>query len=348
MSYQVETVSSRNKRQLAKVVALLEAEQISLDGNLDYTCVIRDDDENIIATGSAFGNTLRCLAVSKAHQGEGLLNLIISHLVQHQFSRGNSHLFVYTKVETSRFFQDLGFYELATVSDKLVFMENKKTGFADFLQTLSQDGSKTGEKVGGLVMNANPFTKGHLYLVEKAAKECDLLHLFVVSEDVSFVPFSVRKALIQEGTAHLDNIIFHNTGDYIISNATFPSYFLKDEGIVMESHARLDLSIFTQIAQHLGIQIRYVGEEPTSAVTGLYNKVMVEELEQQGISCVVVPRKEESNLVISASTVRQALKEGDWDRVESMVPPCTLGFFKSQEGAEIIKTLQEAESVIHH
>ena len=58
-----------------QVDKLLLAEGIRRDGNLDYTCGMYDDDMNIIATGSCFGNTLRCMAVSSAHQGEGLMNV---------------------------------------------------------------------------------------------------------------------------------------------------------------------------------------------------------------------------------------------------------------------------------
>ena len=96
-------------------------------------------------------------------------------------------------------------------------------------------------------MNANPFTLGHQYLVETAAASCDLLHLFIVSEDSSLVPFSVRKKLVMEGTAHLSNICYHESGPYIISSATFPSYFQKDETAVIESHARLDPVSYTHL-----------------------------------------------------------------------------------------------------
>lgn len=108
-------------------------------------------------------------------------------------------------------------------------------------------------------MNANPFTLGHRYLVEQACKENDWLHLFMVSEDASYFPYAVRKRLIKEGTADLKNIIYHDSGPYIISSATFPSYFQKDDLAVIESHANLDLAIFVKIAERLGIKARYVG-----------------------------------------------------------------------------------------
>ena len=203
---------------------LLAAEGIRRDANLDYTCGMYDDEMNLIATGSCFGNTLRCMAVSHTHQGEGLMNSIVSHLIEVQFSRENTHLFLYTKCDSARFFGDLGFYEIARINGQIVFMENKRTGFSSYLNSLEKQ-KESAPRIAALVMNANPFTLGHQYLVEKAASENDILHLFIVSEDASLVPFSVRKKLVMEGTAHLKNIRYHDSGPYIISNATFPSYF---------------------------------------------------------------------------------------------------------------------------
>ena len=266
--YYISQIYPSDKRANAEVDALLISEGIRRDANLDYTCGMYDDEMHIIATGSCFGNTLRCFAVSHEHQGEGLMNSIVSHLIEFQFSRGNTHLFLYTKCNSAKFFGDLGFYEIARIEEQIVFMENRKTGFQNYLSSLAKDplpekyapdlyktatdtNAYPPKKVAALVMNANPFTLGHQYLVEKAAAENDLLHLFIVSEDASLVPFQVRKRLVMEGTAHLKNICYHDSGPYIISNATFPSYFQKDENAVIESHAMLDLTVFTQIVRHL-------------------------------------------------------------------------------------------------
>lgn len=326
---------------------LLAAEGIRRDANLDYTCGMYDDEMNLIATGSCFGNTLRCMAVSHTHQGEGLMNSIVSHLIEVQFSRGNTHLFLYTKCDSARFFGDLGFYEIARINGQIVFMENKRTGFSGYLNSLEKQ-KESAPRVAALVMNANPFTLRHQYLVEKAASENDILHLFIVSEDASLVPFSVRKKLVMEGTAHLKNIRYHDSGPYIISNATFPSYFQKDEQAVIESHAMLDLTVFTKIASALGINRRYVGEEPTSLVTGIYNQIMSEKLPENGIECVIVPRKENKGAVISASTVRQALKEENWPLLAELVPETTLNYFKSPDARPVIDKIQASENVIHY
>ena len=373
--YYISQISHTDKTAIQGVTALLNAEGIRLDANLDYTCGMYDDEMNIIATGSCFGNTLRCLAVSSEHQGEGLMNQIISHLIEVQFERGNTHLFLYTKCSSAKFFGDLGFYEIARIDEQIVFMENRRTGFKNYLKKLKEssalqlqtltkdtsantatlqsdnalpDTSTADRKIAALVMNANPFTLGHQYLVEKAARENDLLHLFIVSENASLVPFKVRKQLVMEGTAHLDNICYHDSGPYIISNATFPSYFQKDENAVIESHAMLDLTVFTEIAQTLGINRRYVGEEPTSLVTGIYNNIMSEKLPENGIECIIVPRKTDGKKAISASTVRQAIKDNDVDTLKKLVPESTLRYFESKEAKEVIERIRNSGNVIHY
>lgn len=345
--YTITQINPSDKYGNRLVNELLTAEGIRRDANLDYTCGMYDDEMNLIATGSCFGNTLRCMAVSHTHQGEGLMNSIVSHLIEVQFSRGNTHLFLYTKCDSARFFGDLGFYEIARINGQIVFMENKRTGFSGYLNSLEKQ-KESAPRVAALVMNANPFTLGHQYLVEKAASENDILHLFIVSEDASLVPFSVRKKLVMEGTAHLKNIRYHDSGPYIISNATFPSYFQKDEQAVIKSHAMLDLTVFTKIASALGINRRYVGEEPTSLVTGIYNQIMSEKLPENGIECVIVPRKENKGAVISASTVRQALKEENWPLLAELVPETTLNYFKSPDARPVIDKIQASENVIHY
>ena len=342
----ISPIYSNDKYSNSMILKLLNQEGIKRDRNLDYTCVAYDSDYNIIGTGSCFGNTLRCLAVSHEHQGEGLTNKIVSHLIQYQFDRGNFHLFIYTKYTTYHLFKDLGFYEIVRIKDQIVFMENKKNGFNDYLNELSKsklNDNANAKKIAAIVMNANPFTLGHLYLIEKASKENDILHLFIVSEDKSIVPFNVRKKLIMEGTAHLKNIIYHDSGPYIISSATFPSYFQKDEKDVIESHANLDLEIFVKIAKALNINVRYVGEEPTSLVTGIYNKIMEKKLPENGIECFVVKRKEMDGNIISASEVRKKIKEGNIEGIKNMVPDSTYKFFISEEGKNVINKIKQLD-----
>ena len=342
----VSEIYSGSKTAMAQVDALLLRMGIRRDGNLDYTCGIFDESGELVATGSCFHNTIRCLTVSGDRQGEGLLNEIVSHLMSVQFSRGNTHVFLYTKCQSARFFADLGFYEIARVDGQLVFMENRRTGFSDYCRKLAE--TKTEGLSSAIVMNANPFTKGHLHLVETAAAESDTVHLFILSEEAGAIPFAVRKKLVQEGTAHLKNVILHDSGPYIISSATFPSYFLKDEAAVSEAHAKLDLTVFGKIAEVLGITRRYVGEEPQSGVTALYNRIMQEKLPEVGVECRIIPRACEIETVISASTVRQAIHDGSLEKVADMLPPSTLAYFTSPEAEPVIQAIQAQQNVIHH
>lgn len=338
-------ISPRDTRVQTQVDALLEREGIQRDGNLDYTCGLFDDDWRLIATGSCFGNTLRCLAVNRDRQGEGLLNQIVTHLTEVQTERGNTHLFLYTKPRSAKFFEDLGFFEIARL-DNLVFMENRLRGFSQYCAALEK--TRREGVSAAVVMNANPFTLGHLHLVERAAAENDTVHLFVLSEEAGSIPFAVRRRLVREGTAHLSNVICHDSGPYIISSATFPSYFLKDEDTVIRTHAALDLEVFEKIALCLNITRRYVGEERASHVTALYNREMVSRLPDRGIDCRVIPRLEQNSQPVSASTVRQAIHSGHLKDIQKLVPESTWHWFNSPEAAPVIAAIQKAQNVIHY
>ncbi len=339
------TISPGDARGQKQVDALLEQEGIRRDGNLDYTCGLFDSSWRLAATGSCFGNTIRCLAVDRVRQGEGLLNQIISHLMEVQTQRGNTHLFLYTKPQSARFFGDLGFYEIVQ-AEGVVFMENRRRGFSDYCAALER--TRREGTSAAIVMNANPFTLGHLHLVERAAAENNAVHLFVLSEEAGPIPFAVRRRLVREGTAHLSNVICHDSGPYIISGATFPSYFLKDGDTVIRAHAALDLAVFGRIAPCLNLTRRYVGEERTSHVTALYNEEMIRRLPELGIECRVVPRLERDGQPVSASTVRQAIHDGRLEDIRPLVPDAAWDYFTSPEAGAVIAAIQAEQNVIHY
>lgn len=344
MAYEIREITCCDKEALLQVRSLLASEDLTVDAHLDYTCGLFDEQDTLIATGSCFASTLRCFAVARDHQGEGLLNEVVTHLMDVQAARGNFHLFVYTKPQSACFFESLGFSEIVRLNGTVVFLENRKYGFSDYCKSLEKP-SPSG--AAAIVVNANPFTLGHRYLVEQAAGQYGTVHLFVLSEDRSFFPAAVRCRLVREGTADIPGVVLHETQDYLISAATFPGYFLKGSEAAARAGARLDAAVFARIAEHLGIQARFVGDEPSSAVTRLYNEVLAAELPKAGISCVILPRLEKGGQVVSASEVRQLIHDGRLDEVRALVPPSTWNYLISPDAADVIRTIRDADEVRH-
>ena len=339
-------ISPSNKRAMAQMDALLAREGIERDRNLTYSAAIYDDDGQMIATGSLFENTLRCLAVDGAHRGEGLMAVIVAHLVQAQIERGHTHLFLYTKADSAKFFAPLGFTEIARVDGRLVFMENRRDGFSRYLKSLAP---YAGERPGAaLVMNANPFTLGHETLVARAAKENERVVLFVLSEDRSLVPYSDRMAMVKAACAKYGNVSVVSSGSYMISSATFPSYFLKDADVVTRTHAELDATLFTRIAAALNLTRRYVGEEPFSHTTSLYNEALAAVLPKAGVELVVIPRAQAQGEAISASHVRQLIHDGHIEAIRPLVPETTYAYLTGDAGQTVLRRIQAAADVIHH
>ena len=308
---------------------------------VEYTVGVYDGDK-LVATGSRFKNVLKCIAVCKKYTGGEVVSLLISHLMSEVFDAGFTSCYVYTKPESVQSFGYLGFKEIERVGEDLVFLEKAVFGFDDFLKKL-QKTKVPGERISGIVMNANPFTKGHLYLIETAAKESDVLHVFVLTEDLSAFPSAVRMDLVKKGTAHLSNVIVHETGDYMVSAKTFPSYFLKEDRDVTEIQASLDAKIFkNHIAKTLGITTRFVGEEPLSFATNIYNGAL-KKIFGDDLRLVVIRRKESEGEVISASRVRQYMKEDRMEELKNLVPDTTYAFLQSEESKIIQKKLKEEE-----
>lgn len=292
------------------------------------------EDENLAATGSRQGNILKYLAVDPAHQGEGLLATLITALRQEAFWKGYRHLFLYTKPSNEHMFRDLMFYPVAA-TDKVLLMEDKPNGVQSFLQTLPAE--TCNGTVGAAVMNCDPFTLGHRYLVESAAKECDKLYIFVLSEDQGHFSAADRLAMVKAGTADLENVTVLPTGPYLISAATFPTYFLKDRDGAEQVQCLLDISIFCKyFAPHFGIKRRYVGTEPLSPMTGKYNVALKANLPSHGIEVRELTRLEKAGTPVSASAVRKALAEGDWDTLRTLVPPTTYDHLQKIKQEEVL------------
>lgn len=305
----------------------LNKAELQADENLEQTVLVWDEDQ-LIATGSRQGNVLKCIAVDPFRQGEGLTATVLTALRQEAFSAGHRHLFLYTKPKNKLQFSSLFFYPVAQ-TDTVLLMEDNPHGIQSFLDTLPA--AEPGVKIGAAVMNCNPFTLGHQYLIETAAKQCDKLYIFVLSEDKSQFSAADRMELVKKGTAHLPNVTVLPTGPYLISSATFPTYFLKDRDQAQTVQCLLDIEIFTKyFVPRFGITHRFVGTEPLSAMTDLYNQALLEHLPQKGVQVQLIPRKETADGPISATRVRSLLGTGQPDALRQLVPETTFEYLKEK------------------
>ncbi len=305
--------------------ALLSKEGLEADLSVERTVLIWEGDM-LIATGSRQGNLLKCIAVSGDHQGEGLTATVLTQLRQDAFNAGHRHLFLYTKPKNKLQFQSLFFYPVAQ-TEQVLLMEDQPNGIRRFLDGMEVE--KTEGTIGGLVMNCNPFTKGHRYLIETASRECDHVYVFVLSEDKSRFSARDRLAMVKLGTADLPNVTVLTTGPYLISSATFPTYFLKDREQAESIHCVLDIEIFVRyFVPKFGITRRYVGTEPLSPMTEQYNAALRQHLPQKGIELKELPRLELEDAPVSASAVRALMDAGDLETLKAIVPATTFTYMQ--------------------
>lgn len=317
-----------------EIRALLAANDLALDEQIELFVVCRQQGRLVACAGLDHA-TIKCVAVAAECRGEALSLKLGSEVVALAAERGRFHLFLYSAPHNLRFFRGWGFYPLVEVPDLVVVMENSPVALQRYCDGLARL-RRPGGKIGSIVMNANPFTRGHRHLVEQAAAACDGLHVFVVKENASMFSYDDRFALVAAGIGDIANVTLHQGSDYIISRATFPGYFLKEIKVIEHSWAAIDLLLFRRyIAPALGITHRFVGSEPLDVVTNRYNEDMRHWLQQAefpaaAISVVELPRIKTGGRPISATEVRALLARRDFATIKELVPATTLQFLEDK------------------
>lgn len=270
---------------------------------------IYNQDDHLVGGGGldTRSGIIKCLALDESLRGSGAANALVSRLRSEARLRGFRRVVVTTKPEYEPLFRDMAFYPVARCS-KAVIMESTPRGLGDYCKSLAQH-RRPGHN-GIIVMNGNPFTKGHLHLITTAAAEVDWLYILVVEEDRSDFPYLMRRAMIENGVRRLSNVTVLSTGPYSVSAETFPSYFLKRIDDATDVSIALDLDIFCRhIAPALGVEVRYAGTEPSDPLTARYNQLMAEILPTHGIRLREIKRVEDNAGPISASALRRAIAD---------------------------------------
>lgn len=347
---EIQTLNPTTPRQRQRIEAFLKRNGLRFD-DMHYYAAITDDDGEMIAGGGLKGNVIKCVAVDDAHKGEAIANTLISHLIAHANEEGHSNVKLFTKPKNRQLFESLSFRLLAEAPEA-VLMETGIGGINNMVEQLKkikeesevckennkeckeeektnlntstpQHLNTTPPRRGVVVMNCNPFTLGHRYLIEQAAKQVERLFVMVVREDCSLFAYAERKAMVEQGVAHLENVTVIDGSEYAISQATFPTYFLKRLDDAADTQMLLDLDLFRRhIAPALGATVRFVGTEPTDRLTRRYNQLMHEVLADVRETA----RLEKEGNAVSASRVRKAMEQGDMSTIRQLVPPTTLPY----------------------
>ena len=347
-----ERVNLKNRGEREEVETFLQGFNLILDRDVDYTIIIRDNvspGASIVATCSKAKSVLKCFAIIENHRGEGITAILISTLIDKLFSEGIYHSFIFTMPAKARILEALNFKLIQSTED-VALLEN---GIYDIHKAIKE--MKNSYAIGdtektALVMNCNPFTLGHYYLIEEASKNNQEILVFIVEEDRSLFPFKTRYELVCKGVAHLENVKVLPSGEYIISAATFPSYFIKEEGERLRAYAELDASIFGKyFGKSFNITKRYVGDEPYCKVTAAYNEALKKVLPTYGVEVTQIPRKSFGEVAISASRVRELLIKGDvlsqLQLLNNLLPEVTLEFLNTSLGREIVEKLKKSDSL---
>lgn len=355
---EIQTLNPATPSQRQRIEAFLKRNALRID-DMNYYAAVLDDDGEMIAGGGLKDDVIKCVAVDDAHKGEAIANTLVSHLILHANQEGYGCIKLFTKPKNRQLFESLSFRLLAEAPEAIL-METGIGGISntvDALKKIKEESKKykeynkeckedskecrentsylttspphhlttTMQPTGCIVMNCNPFTLGHRYLVESASRMVEHLFVIVVREDRSAFSYQERKAMVTTGTADLKNVTVCDGSEYAISNTTFPTYFLKRLSDATDTQILLDLDLFRRhIAPALGAEVRFVGTEPTDELTRRYNELMMESLGKDHV--VQIPRLENGGVAVSASRVRRAMDSNSLKEAAQLVPPTTLPY----------------------
>lgn len=298
---------------------------------LDYMAGIFDDDDSLLACGGLDGSTIKGLAVCAEARHLNLAAKIVTHLRAYALEEGCRDVTVFTRPQNIPLFRSMGFC-LIGQSEGAALLETDRLALDRYLGHLRSLRPEQGT-CGVIVMNANPLTKGHLYLIDQASRRCDRLVVIPVADNpLTLFSYKERRAMLAEAVAQLPNVVLAEASLYTVSRATFPTYFIKEKSRRSLAHIELDLNIFTRhIAPALQASLRFVGTEPADELTAEYNAAMhrllppagieVVELERMTLPAHGSPSAAAEAAPVSASSLRRALQEGrTWQALQLAAP----------------------------
>lgn len=293
-----------------KAEEFLNSQGLRMD-NLDRFFGVFDSADNLVGGGGLHGSVIKCVALAEQTRGESLANSLISRIRQAAAEENIFDLTLFTKPENEEVFSSMAFHTVGR-APKALLMESNPRGITSYTNRLkSMARPYAGGNNGVIAMNCNPLTQGHLYLIATAAGQVDRLFIIPVRHGLTDFSYAERSDMLSRIAARFDNVTICPGSIYTISQATFPTYFIKDLNDAAPTQMELDLDIFCRhIAPALGAGKRFAGTEPTDPLTQCYNRTMQRLLPPNGIEVIEIPRIESAGQPVSASRVRRLLAQG--------------------------------------
>ncbi|MCK5387704.1 MAG: [citrate (pro-3S)-lyase] ligase [Candidatus Izimaplasma sp.] len=332
--FQIKEVILDNERDL--LISFLKKHDFEYEYDITYSILVYDEDK-LVATSSLANNVMKCFLVIKEYTNQNITNLMFSHLVNYMSQLNIFHYFVYTIPRNELIFTSLNMKTIVMTMNTVLLEGGDE--IINVLTNLRDEYALSDNKKAAVIINANPMTLGHLYLIETASKENKEVLVFVVSEDLSSFPFLDRFEIIKSATSYLKNVTVLPTLSYLVSKITFPKYFLKEDQLIKDEQTLIDVLVYKQYYEKIfNINIRYLGEEPFSFNTNKYNQVLKTYL---GSHVKIIKRKKIGEKIVSASLVRKLLKENNTEEIKKYVPLATYEYLVSEKGQLVVKRIKE-------
>jgi len=334
--FNIKEVILDEEREL--LISLLDKNNLDYEYDIDYSILVYDE-SLLIGTASLSNNVMKCFVVVAEYNGKNVTNLMFSHLVNILNQKNIFHYFVYTTPNNKLIFESLNMKKIVETMNTVLLEGGEE--IVTVLKNLKKEYGLTDNKKACVIINANPMTLGHLFLIETAASENDEVLVFVVSEDLSSFPFIDRFEIIKKSTAHIKNVVVLPTLSYLVSKITFPKYFLREDQLIKDEQTLIDVLVYKEYYTKIfNIKKRYLGEEPFSFNTDKYNNVLKDYL---GNHIIIIDRKKVGSHVVSASLVRKLIKTNKLENIKKYVPLATYEYLTSDKGQDIINKIKESK-----
>ncbi len=335
-------INKRNNFEIRDIWNYLQKYGVEFD-NPERTAVVRDDGK-IVGTGSVDGKVMKYFFIEEEYKGQGILANLYNALLTYLLDNNTLEHYVFTIPSNDYIFKGIGLREVIS-TDRVILFEGGFSSYGNWINSIKNKLNPNAATRGAVVANCNPMTKGHKHLIEYAKEKVDELIVFIVEENRSAFTTQERYSIVKDEFKDDDKVVVVLGGAYIISQATFPTYFIKKVDETTDIYTELDATIFAKkIAKDLDIDIRFVGDEPIDLLTAKYNENLRKSSEKNNLLLEKIDRIKDNGDYISASNVRRLISQGRVEETFPILADSTKRFLESEEGIKRIEQIQRKRS----